>query len=101
MTGLVAEPAYSAAKGGVISLTRQLAIDFATYRIRVNAVAPGFVETALSRVAFGDNPEHSLTPWPRLGTVSDVAGAVSFLASEESEWITGTVLAVDGGYVAR
>ena len=101
IAGLMAEPAYSAAKGAVIGLTRQLAIDFADHRIRVNAVAPGFVETALGRSVFGDNPEHDLTPWPRLGTVSDVASAVSFLASAESEWITGTVLVVDGGYVAR
>ena len=101
IAGLAAEPAYSAAKGAVISLTRQLAVDFADHRIRVNAIAPGFVETALSGSAFGDNPEHDLTPWPRLGSVSDVASAASFLASDESEWITGTVLVVDGGYIAR
>ncbi len=101
MVGLASEPAYSAAKGAVISLTRQLAVDFAGQQIRVNAVSPGFVETSLSRSAFGDNREHELTPWPRLGAVSDVASAVSFLASAQSEWITGTVLTVDGGFVAR
>ena len=101
MVGLAAEPAYSASKGGVIGLTRQLAIDYAPHRIRVNAVAPGFVETSLSRSVMGDNPEHDLTPWPRLGTVADVASAVAFLASDESGWMTGEVLVVDGGYSAR
>ena len=101
MVGLAAEPAYSASKGAVIGLTRQLAIDYAGHRIRVNAVSPGFVETSLSRSVIGSNPEHDLTPWPRLGTVSDVASAVAFLASGESEWMTGTVLVVDGGYSAR
>ena len=101
MVGLEAEPAYSASKGAVIGLTRQLAIDYADERIRVNAVSPGFVETSLSRSVMGNNPEHDLTPWPRLGTVSDVASAVAFLASGESEWMTGSVLTVDGGYTAR
>ncbi len=101
MVGLVTEPAYSASKGGVIGLTRQLAVDHARHRIRVNAVAPGFVETAMSRPAMGVNPEHDLIPWPRLGAVSDVASAAAFLASDESEWITGAVLTVDGGYTAR
>ena len=101
MVGLAAEPSYSASKGAVIGLTRQLAIDFAEYRIRVNAVSPGFVETSLSRAVMGVNPEHDLTPWPRLGTVSDVASAVAFLASRESEWMTGTVMVIDGGYSAR
>ena len=101
LVGLGAEPAYSASKGAVIGLTRQLAIDYAEHRIRVNAVAPGFVETSLSRSVMGDNPEHDLTPWPRLGTVSDIASAVAFLASDESEWMTGSVLVMDGGYTAR
>ena len=101
MVGLAAEPAYSASKGGVIGLTRQLAIDYAEHRIRVNAISPGFVETALSRSVMGHNPEHDLTPWPRLGTVSDVASAVAFLASDESEWMTGSILVADGGYSAR
>ena len=101
MVGLAAEPAYSASKGGVIGLTRQLAIDYAGHRIRVNAVSPGFVETSLSRSVIGVNPEHDLTPWPRLGTVSDVASAVAFLASDQSEWMTGALLVVDGGYTAR
>ena len=101
MVGLAAEPAYSASKGGVIGLTRQLAIDYAEHRIRVNAISPGFVETALSRSVMGDNPEHDLTPWPRLGTVSDIAAAAAFLASAESEWMTGSMLVVDGGYTGR
>ena len=101
LVGLEAEPAYSASKGAVVGLTRQLAVDHAQHRIRVNAVAPGFVETALSRSVMGNNPEHDLTPWPRLGTVSDVASTVAFLASDESEWMTGSVLVIDGGYTAR
>jgi hypothetical protein len=104
MAGLIAlaqEPAYCASKGAVIALTRQLALDYADHRIGINAICPGFVSTALGRPAIGVNPEHELIPWPRLGTVEDIGRAVTFLASPASDYITGVVLTVDGGYTIR
>ncbi|WP_104176498.1 SDR family NAD(P)-dependent oxidoreductase [Cryobacterium sp. Y50] len=105
LVGLAQEPGYCASKGGVVNLTRQLAVDFADKKIHVNAVCPGFLETALVR-PFLDDPDlnaglHAQSPWPNLGTASDVAKAVSFLAGDESAWVTGSNLVVDGGFTAR
>ena len=104
LVGLAAEPAYCASKGAVVNLTRQLAVDFAPERINVNAICPGFLATAMVR-PFLDDPElnqvlHENSPWPGLGTAEDVADAAVFLASEESRWVTGSMLTVDGGYTA-
>lgn len=101
LVGLEKEPAYCASKGAVAALTRQLALDFASDGIGVNAICPGFVTTGLARAVMGKSHEHGLTPWPRLGEPTDVAHAALFLASRSAEWITGAVLTVDGGYVAR
>lgn len=105
LVGLAQEPGYCASKGGAVNLTRQLAVDFAADRIRVTAVCPGFLETAMVR-PFLEDPElnaalHAQSPWPNLGAASDVASAVSFLASEDSRWVTGSTLTVDGGFTAR
>lgn len=105
LVGLALEPAYCASKGAALNLTRQLGIDFAPQEINVNAVCPGFLATAMVR-PFLENPEvkaslESLTPWPRLGTAEDVAKAVVFLASDDSEWMTGSYVTVDGAFTAR
>jgi len=105
LVGLAQEPAYCAAKGAVVNLTRQLALDFAPERINVNAVCPGFLATAMLR-PYLDNPQvnkalHARSPWPELGTAQDVAEAVTFLSTEQSRWITGTLLTVDGGFTSR
>lgn len=105
LVGLAQEAAYCASKGAVVNLTRQLAVDFAKDRINVNAVCPGFLATAMVR-PFLDDAElkaglESLTPWPRVGTAEDVAKAVCFLASDEAEWMTGSMLTVDGAFTAR
>ncbi|MCI2418319.1 SDR family oxidoreductase [Saccharopolyspora sp. K220] len=97
-------PGYSASKGGVVQLTKSLAAGYAADRIRVNAVAPGWIRTPLTEELQSD-PEVTArilgrTPLGRWGTPRDVARAVLFLASEEAEFITGTVLPVDGGYLA-
>ncbi len=102
LCGCGALPAYCASKGAVVNLTRQLAVDFARQRINVNAVCPGLIPTALSRGTTLQTEEWLTTvppwqPWPRLGTPEDVAQCVLFLASPEAEWITGSMLTVDGG----
>jgi NAD(P)-dependent dehydrogenase (short-subunit alcohol dehydrogenase family) len=99
--GLV--PGYSASKGGVAQLTKSLAIAYAVDGIRVNAVAPGWIATALTQ-PLQDDPERAApilarTPLGRWGTPDDVAGPVLFLASGAARFVTGVVLPVDGGYL--
>lgn len=102
--GLRQLAAYSATKGAVSALTRGLAVEYASFGIRVNAVAPGFVETALtSRVLRNPGIKNALlesTPMRRFGLPEEIANAVVFLASDEASYITGSVLAVDGGMSA-
>ncbi|MEW6581057.1 MAG: SDR family oxidoreductase [Chloroflexota bacterium] len=102
--GVVGEPghaAYSAAKGAVIALTRAMAVELAPYHIRVNAVCPGPVFTDMLRAAVptaaGRDELAAFAPLGRIGQPGDIAGAVLFLASSESEWCTGQALSVDGG----
>lgn len=96
--------AYAATKGAVSSLTRALAIEYARFGIRVNALAPGFIETALTaRVLKNPLVNKSLlerTPLRRFGTSEDVAKAALFFASDESSFITGAELVIDGGISA-
>jgi len=105
LVGLPGQPTYSASKGAVVNLSRQIAIDYAPHRIACNAVCPGALETALMRGPL-ENAEikaalDAATPWPRLGRPEDVAALVGFLATDDAEWITGAALSVDGGYGAR
>ncbi|KAJ4313785.1 hypothetical protein N0V84_009246 [Fusarium piperis] len=101
VTGFPGEAAYSATKASVDHMTRARALDHAKDSISINCVAPGVVATGMAR----GNPEDSsihqtmvkATPWPRPRTVDDIAGAVLFLCLPQSRWITGQVLAVDGG----
>ena len=100
--------AYIAAKGAIISLTRTMAVDFATDGIRVNALAPGAIDTPLLRRSFARHadPEpvreasrlrHAMK---RFGEADEVAAAALFLASDEASFTTGIVLPVDGGWLA-
>jgi len=103
--GLFPNPAYQASKGAVVNLTRALALEFAEFNIRVNAVAPTFVRTALTAPIFS-NPEllekvMEHTPLGRLPEVEDIAQAIVFLASPAARCITGVTLPVDSGYLAR
>jgi NAD(P)-dependent dehydrogenase (short-subunit alcohol dehydrogenase family) len=99
--GLV--PAYSASKGGVAQLTKSLALAYAPDGIRVNAVAPGWIATPLTKALQEDparaQPILSRTPLGRWGTPHDVAQAVSFLVSPAASFMTGVILPVDGGYL--
>lgn len=96
-------PAYTASKGGIGQLTKSLAASWAPDRIRVNAVAPGWIATPLTE-ALRQNEEASRlilarTPMARWGTPDEVAAAIVFIASPAARFITGAILAVDGGYL--
>jgi len=96
---------YCAAKSGVIGVTRALALEWARHNIQVNALCPGFVLTSINEEAMKDEKIFNATlrkiPNGRLGQVSDMVGAVWFLASDASDYMTGQTLTVDGGWTAQ
>jgi NAD(P)-dependent dehydrogenase (short-subunit alcohol dehydrogenase family) len=96
--------AYTATKAGLANLTRQLAVEWAPYGILVNAIAPGWIPTEATEagMAKSHNRERMerATPLGRLGQPQEIRGAVIYLASAASSYVTGTVLSIDGGYVA-
>lgn len=99
---------YAASKGAIIALTRQVAVEYSAHKIRCNAIAPGAVDTPMNAGVFAAAPDPAAerqlwanrTPLRRLGVAEDIARAALFLASDDSDWITGTVMVVDGGQVA-
>ena len=100
-SGGACEAAYSASKAGIIGLTKALALELASVGVRVNAVAPGFIDTKMT-ACFNDEERNEIikrTPLARLGQGKDVANAVYFLASEEASFITGEVINVIGGAI--
>lgn len=90
---------YSASKGGVIAMTKTCAREFASRNILVNAIAPGFIRTAMTDALSGEAKKamYDMIPLKKLGEASDVANAALFFASEESSYITGHILSVNGG----
>jgi NAD(P)-dependent dehydrogenase (short-subunit alcohol dehydrogenase family) len=97
-------PAYCASKGGVVMLTKAQALAWADEGIRVNAVAPGYIETAINAAGRSDRVHYQRiadrTAFKRWGQPDDIAGAVTFLCMPASQYATGTVVAVDGGFLA-
>lgn len=104
LTGVRNRAGYSATKGAIVVLTRNMALDYAPRGIRVNCICPGFTRTPLiGRLLESPDGEAKLSalhPLGRLGEPEDIANAVAFLLSGEASWITGVALAVDGGFSA-
>ncbi len=98
-------PAYCAAKGGIVNLTRELAMELAPHKINVNAIGPGVIETALSKTTIEDPAVMAMImpniPFGRVGTPEDIAALAVFLASDESDFINGQTIFSDGGWLAH
>jgi NAD(P)-dependent dehydrogenase (short-subunit alcohol dehydrogenase family) len=103
--GAPLSPAYAASKAGVVQLTKSLAVAWAEDGIRVNAIAPGWIETAMTEPARADATRNRAilerTPLGRWGTPDDIVGPALFLASDAARFVTGAILPVDGGYSVK
>lgn len=96
LAGAAGSVPYAAAKAGVLGLTRALARELAPHRINVNAIAPGLIDTEMSR-ARGQEESRRAVLWPRIGVPADVAWLAVYLASDEAEFVTGQVISPNGG----
>ncbi|MDH7485086.1 MAG: SDR family oxidoreductase [Anaerolineae bacterium] len=109
IVGIKNQVAYNVSKGGVIALTRSMAVDFAPYHVRVNCVCPGTTETPLVKAAVERAPDpaaarralEQVRPANRLGRPEEIAAGILYLASDESPYATGSILSIDGGYTAQ
>lgn len=102
--GVANRPVYTASKHAVVGLTRSMAIDFAGFGVRVNAVAPGLVRTSMTenffQTAVDSERQNKLPPLGRFGRPEDIAEVIVFLASNAASFVTGAVMPVDGGFTA-
>lgn len=103
LVGFTNSAPYSVSKAGIVGLTRQMAADYGRWNLRVNAVAPGLIVTPLTETRLNENPLWrstmvDSTPLGRLGQPGDIAAAVAFLCSPDASFISGQILAVDGGW---
>ena len=109
VVGMPAQGAYGPSKGAVIQITRQMAVDYAADKIRVNAVCPGTVDTPLLRKAAADSGDpagflqglKSAHPIGRIASADEIARFFQFLASDHARFFTGAVLMIDGGFTAQ
>ena len=105
LVGSPTSPAYSAAKGAIAIFTKSAALQYAKENIRINAVHPGYADTPPTSQRFNDPAVRQVlldrAPMGRLGTAEDIANGVLFLASDESSWVTGSELVIDGGMTAQ
>jgi len=105
LVGFAQSGAYCASKGGIIALTKEMAIEYAPKKINVNCIAPGVIKTAMTKDMLADPAAKELlesnTLYPRLGEPGDIAQAAVYLASDESDFVNGEVLVVDGGWIAK
>lgn len=105
LVGFAQSSAYCASKGGIIALTKEMALEYAPKKINVNCIAPGVIKTAMTKDMITDPATkqflESSTPYPRLGEAGDIAMAAVYLASGESDFVNGEVLVVDGGWIAK
>ncbi len=100
--GSMGQAVYGASKGGIIAFTRNLAVEMARYRVNVNCVSPGLINTDMWNAARSEKPKlaqayEGTVPWKRLGEPAEIAAAIFFLVSDEAEYITGQTLSVNGG----
>lgn len=101
---LLPVPAYHAAKGGLISLTKEMALEYAKDSINVNAIVPGFFDTNISQRLRDENFRNAIVstiPLGRVGMPEDIKGTALFLASRASDYLTGAIIVVDGGYMSK
>ncbi len=103
--GLASTVSYSSSKGGVVQLTHAGALDLAPYGIRINGIAPGFIATNMTKGVLENEVFQKMvkdnTPLGYVGEPNDIAQAALYLASDDSKYVTGTVIYVDGGWTAR
>jgi NAD(P)-dependent dehydrogenase (short-subunit alcohol dehydrogenase family) len=109
LVGLPRRAAYCASKGAVIALTRQIAVEYVARGVRCNCICPGTIDTPLLEQALSEGPDRESArnalidrqPMGHLGTPEDIASAALYLASDESSFVTGTALVIDGGMLAK
>lgn len=96
---------YCASKGGIIALTKEMAVEYAAQKINVNCIAPGIIKTAMTKDMLADpasrKPLEESTLYPRLGEPADIALAAVYLASGEADFVNGEILVIDGGWIAK
>ncbi|HOS87990.1 MAG TPA: SDR family oxidoreductase [Candidatus Pacearchaeota archaeon] len=105
LVGFEQSGAYCASKGGIIAMTKEMALEYACQKINVNCVAPGVIQTAMTKDMLIDSSARQAmeksTLYPRLGVPEDIAQAVVYLSSEESDFVNGHTLVVDGGWTVK
>ena len=104
LEGMAGSLSYNASKGGVVLMTKNMALDYGSAGIRVNCLCPGLIETPLTKIVWDAEPIHrQMVGWhalDRAGRPEEVANAALFLASDEASFVTGHALVVDGGWTA-